>query len=521
MVDGGAVWIGAGHHASAIEAALREMLKEQFQQDEAYAPARVLNLVVIVDREWRGEIMNRLEQVGRYHASRTILCAVEEGRETIDARAAITPAHEHRPGELTLTRERIVLDIGPHHLARLDTIVDPLVVSDIATLVWSPHGHADAVDALLGLAQVVLIDSVGEPDPAAAVRRARELAKQAYLVDLAWLRGTPWRERVATTFDPPQWRPELGRIDSVRVRHRPDSGAAGVLFCGWLASRLGWEAGSLMQANGTLHGKAHGKRQDVTLELVPARGSERPRARGHRDLHRVGDEHLARPRPRRAGGAARRPEGPRVDLDGARCLARRGRHPRGGHPPGVAPRPRIRACARLRGVDAGMTLQPEFEISDDPAAAACELLVGSGGHVVVTGGSTPRAAYERAAERRTDWAGVEFWFTDERCVPPDHEHSNYRMVERALFSKIERATVHRMQGELGPHDGAAAYERELEEAGPDAFDLMLLGLGPDAHICSLFPGDDALGERERKVVGVETAGMAPLVPQGSRLRFRW
>ena len=276
MVDGGAVWSEQDTTPSAIEAALREMLNEQFQQDEAYVPARVLNLVVIVDREWRGEIMNRLEQVGRYHASRTILCAVEQGRETIDARAAITPAHEHRPGELTLTRERIVLDIGPHHLARLGTIVDPLVVSDIATLVWSPHGHADAVDALLGLAQVVLIDSVGEPDPAAAVRRARNLAKQAYLVDLAWLRGTPWRERVATTFDPPQWRPELGRIHSVCVRHRPDSGAAGVLFCGWLASRLGWEAGSLMQANGTLHGKAHGKRQDVTLELVPHEGQSVP-----------------------------------------------------------------------------------------------------------------------------------------------------------------------------------------------------------------------------------------------------
>jgi glucose-6-phosphate dehydrogenase assembly protein OpcA len=276
MVDGGWVWSEQNTTPAAIEAALRDMVNEQFQQDEAYAPARVLNLVVVVDREWRGEIMNRLEQVGRYHASRTILCAVEEGRETIDAWAAITPAHEHRPGELALTRERIVLDMGPHHLARLDSIVDPLVVTDIATLVWSPHGHPEAVDALLGLAQVVLIDSVGEPDPAVAVRRALELAKQAYLVDLAWLRGTPWRERVATTFDPPQWRPELGRIDSVCVRHRPDSGAAGVLFCGWLASRLGWQAGSLMQANGTLHGKAHGKRQDVTLELVPHEGQSVP-----------------------------------------------------------------------------------------------------------------------------------------------------------------------------------------------------------------------------------------------------
>ena len=70
-----------------------------------------------------------------------------------------------------------------------------------------------------------------------------------------------------------------------------------------------------------------------------------------------------------------------------------------------------------------------------------------------------------------------------------------------------------MQGELGPHDGAAAYERELDESGPEVFDLMLLGLGPDAHICSLFPSDEALGERRRRVFGVETPGMAPLVPR--------
>ena len=68
-----------------------------------------------------------------------------------------------------------------------------------------------------------------------------------------------------------------------------------------------------------------------------------------------------------------------------------------------------------------------------------------------------------------------------------------------------------MRGELGPEDGAAAYENELGEFGPDALDLILVGMGPDAHICSLFPGDDALGERERRVVGVETPGMAPLV----------
>jgi 6-phosphogluconolactonase len=150
-------------------------------------------------------------------------------------------------------------------------------------------------------------------------------------------------------------------------------------------------------------------------------------------------------------------------------------------------------------------------VTDDPAGAAAALLAGAEGHVCITGGSTPRKAYERVAAERPDWSGVEIWFTDERCVPPDHEHSNFRMASEALLSRASGATVHRMKGELGPERGAQDYERELEEAGRPAFELILLGIGPDVHTCSLFPGDDALAERERPVVGVETPGMAPLV----------
>jgi 6-phosphogluconolactonase len=153
----------------------------------------------------------------------------------------------------------------------------------------------------------------------------------------------------------------------------------------------------------------------------------------------------------------------------------------------------------------------DIRVTDDPAQEAAELLVAAGGHVALTGGSTPRTAYERAAAAREDWSGVDFWFTDERCVPPEHEHSNFGMADRALLARAEGATVHRMRGELGPEDGAAAYENELDQFGPEALDLILIGVGPDAHICSLFPGDEALGERERRVVGVETPGMAPLV----------
>ena len=156
-------------------------------------------------------------------------------------------------------------------------------------------------------------------------------------------------------------------------------------------------------------------------------------------------------------------------------------------------------------------MNADIRVSDDPAQEAAELLAAASGHVAITGGSTPKVAYERAAGMRDDWSGVDFWFTDERCVPPEHEHSNFGMADRTLLSRAEGAIVHRMRGELGPEDGASAYENELGEFGPEALDLIVLGVGPDAHICSLFPSDEALGERERLVVGVETPGMAPLV----------
>ena len=175
--DEGAVWSAQDTTPGDVEAALRSLLQQQHARDDAHAPARVLNLVVVVDREWRGEIMNRLEQVGHYHASRTILCTVEPGRTTLDAEVVLTIEGERQPGDIGLTRERLIVAVGEKHLRKLDTIVDPLVVTDLPTVVWSPHGHPEALDALLHLAQVVLIDSVHEPDLASAVRRAKELAR--------------------------------------------------------------------------------------------------------------------------------------------------------------------------------------------------------------------------------------------------------------------------------------------------------------------------------------------------------
>lgn len=162
-----------------------------------------------------------------------------------------------------------------------------------------------------------------------------------------------------------------------------------------------------------------------------------------------------------------------------------------------------------------------MRVLDDPAAAAADVLIDAAagaGQIALAGGSTPRAAYLRAAGAEVDWSRAVLWFGDDRCVPPDHEHSNYRMVRESLLDRLagEPPVVRRIEGELGPGEAAERYEAELRAAfgaGLPELDLVLLGIGPDAHTASLFPGDAALDERERLAVGVETPGMAPFVPR--------
>jgi 6-phosphogluconolactonase len=134
----------------------------------------------------------------------------------------------------------------------------------------------------------------------------------------------------------------------------------------------------------------------------------------------------------------------------------------------------------------------------------------AGGSIVLTGGSTPQRAYEIAAELEPDWSRAELWWGDERCVPPDDEQSNYAMAKAALLDRLDvaPAAVHRMQGELGRDDGAAEYERELGGVGD--FDLVLLGLGPDGHIASLFPNFPSLDVTDRDVIGSD-AGHEPFI----------
>jgi 6-phosphogluconolactonase len=147
----------------------------------------------------------------------------------------------------------------------------------------------------------------------------------------------------------------------------------------------------------------------------------------------------------------------------------------------------------------------------DPAQVVAERLaaaVREGGHIVLTGGGSVARAYELAAELEPDWSGVDIWFTDERCVPTDDERSNFKLVDEALLSRVQTQRVHRMRGELGREEGSALYEQELGSL--ERFDFVLLGLGPDGHVASLFPLQPTLDVTERKAIGAE-AHLEPFV----------
>jgi 6-phosphogluconolactonase len=124
----------------------------------------------------------------------------------------------------------------------------------------------------------------------------------------------------------------------------------------------------------------------------------------------------------------------------------------------------------------------------------------------LSGGSTPRFVYEKLAELPVSWKDVELFWGDDRCVPPDHEKSNYRMANEALISRIDipGANVFRIRGENPPEDAARAYTDEL---GEEPIDILMLGMGGDGHTASLFPGEADLSSRLRVI-----AAKSPVAP---------
>jgi 6-phosphogluconolactonase len=149
--------------------------------------------------------------------------------------------------------------------------------------------------------------------------------------------------------------------------------------------------------------------------------------------------------------------------------------------------------------------------SDVASKAAADRGIAS---IAISGGTTPKSMFQLLADpaepflKQVPWDRIELYWVDERCVPPDHPESNYRMTKEALLSKVPLPAerVHRMEGELDPEVAAARYESvirntfRLEGAETPTFDLVQLGMGDDGHTASLFPHTEALNEMSHIVV---------------------
>jgi 6-phosphogluconolactonase len=151
-------------------------------------------------------------------------------------------------------------------------------------------------------------------------------------------------------------------------------------------------------------------------------------------------------------------------------------------------------------------VESERELAERAATRFADVVLAAAGErgaarVSMTGGTTPKRLYRLLATEpwrgRVPWRKVHLYWGDERAVEPAHEDSNYGMAYESLVAHVPLPPeqVHRMQGELPPEEAAREYERVV----PPMFDLMLLGLGEDAHIASIFPGSPVLQERERRV----------------------
>ena len=156
-------------------------------------------------------------------------------------------------------------------------------------------------------------------------------------------------------------------------------------------------------------------------------------------------------------------------------------------------------------------------------AVADELavLLRDGGHLVLSGGNTPKALFEELVARGRNylpWDQIELWWGDERCVPPDHADSNFGMAKAALIDPLglDSSRVHRMQGELEPDAAAKAYQEHVYAClGENPFDVILLGIGSDGHTASIFP--DTVIDPDRIVTSTLAPSGQPRITLTPRL----
>jgi glucose-6-phosphate dehydrogenase assembly protein OpcA len=266
-----------------IATALRNLETTRTADGSSVAPARALTLAVIVDPEHDDDVHAQLKALGPQRASRTIVIRRHPDRTTIGGKCAVIQDDRIGHG----LRESIILDIGPDDELDLDGILDPLVLTDVPSVAWAPYGDPRHLLLLRSVIRTVIVDG----DRAASVREALDDARALQesgirAIDMAWLRSAAWRVRLASLAEAPEFRQQLANIERLEILSRPDSQFGGALLAGWLAQRLGWQAGPplLDASRQRVIAQLHDHEQDLPglggLRLLFRDGSARQLTRG-------------------------------------------------------------------------------------------------------------------------------------------------------------------------------------------------------------------------------------------------
>jgi glucose-6-phosphate dehydrogenase assembly protein OpcA len=270
-------WRGEDVHLDQVVSELDRLHRELQDVGRGQALARTLNLIIAPASSRAAKAVDdALAGLGGHSPSRTLVLR-RHGSDRLDAEVVLEGELPDAAGRVGVAHDRVTLTVGESRLEHAASLLAPLLLSDLPTVLWLPDPGSPIPDPrLLDRAQQVLVDSIADDGDGDGLRRLEGLTRSARVHDLAWGRLEFWRAATAAAFEPLERRALLPRIASLDVRYEGDGLSAGLLLAGWVAARAGWRPEALERDHGRAHGKAvrpDGGPVSLSLERDPdARG---------------------------------------------------------------------------------------------------------------------------------------------------------------------------------------------------------------------------------------------------------
>lgn len=261
-------WVSKGVTADDVNAELGRLHRAAGGADRVLALARTLNLIVgLCADSYEKEVERTLDELGSHTPSRTLVLRKHAANQ-VDAQLVMECETPPGAGRVGLCHDRVLLTMDAARLEHSESLLAPLIVSDMPTVLWLPDPTWDVPERLLERAQCVLVDSASSED--GELPRLAELAGRIRVHDLAWGRLGYWRAAIAATFEHAVHRGLLPEITEVRIRYESRGLRSALLLAGWIAARAGWRPAGLDRSNGTTRVRALKDGGEVSIELVQA-----------------------------------------------------------------------------------------------------------------------------------------------------------------------------------------------------------------------------------------------------------